>query len=119
MDRPATPSRNDAVTIACPGCTRPFVPVGRRRFCSDTCRQAAWRWRHPAPLPAIPDRAARPATVYICPSCDTRFLGEQRCPDCNTFARRVGPGGPCPHCDEPVAVNDLLVSETGGGMLRS
>jgi len=59
------------------------------------------------------------ATVYICPSCDTRFLGEQRCPDCHTFARRLGPGGPCPHCDEPVAVNDLLVSRTGGGIPRS
>ena len=115
MDRPAAPSRNDGVTIACPSCTRPFAPVGRRRFCSDACRQAAWRRRRPTPLPAIPDRSPRPATVYACPSCDTRFLGDQRCPDCNTFARRLGPGGPCPHCDEPVALSDLLLPDSGGG----
>ena len=114
MDRPVAPSRNDAVTIACPCCARPFVPVGRRRFCSDACRQAAWRRRHPIALPPIPDRSSRPTTVYVCPTCDSRFLGEQRCPDCNTFARRLGPGGPCPHCDEPVAVTDLLVNGTGG-----
>ena len=117
MDRPAAPSRNDAVTIACPCCTRPFVPVGRRRFCSAACRQAAWRLRHPTALPPIPDRSPRPTTVYLCPICDARFLGEQRCPDCNTFARRLGPGGPCPHCDEPVAVSDLLVNGIGGGTL--
>ena len=117
MDRPAAPSRNDAVTIACPCCARPFVPTGRRRFCSDACRQAAWRRRHPLAVPPIPDRSPRPTTVYVCPTCDARFLGEQRCPDCNTFARRLGPGGPCPHCDEPVAVTDLLVNGNGGGTL--
>ena len=52
--------------------------------------------------------------LYACPACDARFLGEQRCPDCNTFARRLGPGGPCPHCDEPVAVSDLLQTGNGG-----
>jgi len=93
------------------------VPAGRRRFCSDACRQAAWRRRQPTALPPIPDRSPRPTTVYVCPDCDARFLGEQRCPDCNTFARRLGPGGPCPHCDEPVAVSDLLVNANGGGTL--
>jgi len=28
-----------------------------------------------------------------------------------TFMRRVGPGGNCPHCDEPVAITDLLGEE--------
>jgi hypothetical protein len=54
--------------------------------------------------------AARPRrehTIYECPACGQRLLGEQRCPDCNTFARRIGPGGSCPHCSEPVAMNDL------------
>ena len=46
--------------------------------------------------------------VYVCPSCETRFLGEQRCPDCGLFCHRVGPGGLCPHCDEPVVLADLL-----------
>jgi len=35
----------------------------------------------------------------------------RRAEQCGTFARRVGIGGPCPHCDQPVAVNDLLDQE--------
>ena len=27
--------------------------------------------------------------------------------------RRVGIGGHCPHCDEPVAITDLLDEEVG------
>ena len=46
---PETTSRNDGLTIACPVCGGAFRQVGRRRYCSDTCRQAAWRQRHPAP----------------------------------------------------------------------
>lgn len=29
------------------------------------------------------------------------------------FCRRVGIGGLCPHCDEPVAISDLLGDTTG------
>jgi hypothetical protein len=107
------PSRNDGVTIACPVCTRAFVPAGRQRFCSPACRQAAWRRRHPTPLPPLPTRLPQPATVYECPTCGTRFLGQQRCPECQQFCRRVGPGGLCPHCEEPVAFVDLLPSDAG------
>jgi hypothetical protein len=39
-----------------------------------------------------------------------RYLGEQYCSDCRSFCRRIGPGGTCPHCDEPVAINDLIVA---------
>lgn len=106
-----TPSRNDGVTLACPVCGGAVQPAGRRRFCSAACRQAAWRQRHPRPLPALPARPPRAATVYECPWCGTRSLGEQRCPECQRFGRRVGPGGLCPHCDEPVALADLLVLE--------
>ncbi len=111
----ATPSRDDRrndTAAACPACGQPFTPAGRRRWCSDACRQAAWRRRHPNPgtsaaaLPA-PPRTARDATIYQCPQCEERYLGQQHCPECGTFCRRVGPGGPCPHCDEPVAINDL------------
>ena len=100
---PDTPSRNDDRTIACPICGHGFRPSGRRRFCSDACRQAAWRARQPiaSALPLAP-RTPRPVTVYECPACEARFLGEQRCPDCHLFCRRVGPGGACPHCDEPL-----------------
>ena len=112
---PDTPSRNDGVTIPCPICQQAFQPGGRRRFCSDACRQAAWRARQPVAsgLP-VTHRSPRPSTVYECPACETRLLGEQYCPDCHTFCRRVGPGGACPHCSEPVAINDL-VDDSGGG----
>ena len=108
------PSRNVAVTIPCSICAQPFTPVGRQQVCSAACRQALFRRRHAAPLPDIPRRVARAATIYECPSCDARYLGEQRCPDCRVFCRRVGPGGLCPHCDKPVALADLLPVMEGG-----
>jgi hypothetical protein len=102
------PLRNDGVTTPCPVCGLPFTPVGRQRVCSAACRQAAWRRRHPAPLPPIPLRAPRAATIYECPSCETRYLGDQRCPECRIFCRKLGPGGSCPHCDELILFADLL-----------
>ena len=48
--------------------------------------------------------------VYECPECETRYLGERRCPDCQLFTRRAGIGGHCPHCDEPVTLTDLADS---------
>ena len=112
---PPRPARNDRVTLPCPICQQPFVPRGRQRVCSPACRQAVWRRRHPAASAPIPDRAGRAVTVYECPACEARYLGQQRCPDCGVFCRRVGPGGLCPHCDEPVAVTDLLPPVAKGG----
>jgi MYND finger len=101
--------RNDGVTLACARCGQAFAAVGRRRFCSAACRQAAWRQRHPTTLPPpLPARLPRATIIYECTTCDTRLLGEQRCPDCHRFGRRLGPGGPCPHCEEPVAISDLI-----------
>jgi hypothetical protein len=101
-----TPCVTIDVTMRCPLCGSPFHPSGRRRYCSDACRQAAWRHRRDAP-PTPTNPISKPAIVYECPTCDARYLGEQRCPDCNTFCRRLGPGGRCPHCDEAVAISDL------------
>ena len=53
-------------------------------------------------------RLPKTAIVYQCPECDARVLGEQRCDDCGVFMKRLGPGGACPHCDEAVAVADLI-----------
>jgi hypothetical protein len=97
----------------CVRCGTEFVPSGRRRYCSDACKQADWRSRQ-APAQLGPDqtnteRPVRPEhTVYECPQCDTRYLGVRRCEECNLFCRRIGPGGLCPHCDEPVAHDDLV-----------
>ncbi len=112
------PSRNDGVTISqvnCLVCGQPFHPSGRRRFCSDACRQAAWRHRHSnlKELTPLANGVPRSGTVYECPSCGSRYLGEQRCPDCQLFCRRIGPGGRCPHCDEPVAIADLVAEGEG------
>jgi hypothetical protein len=99
-----TPLRNDDrndTAARCPACGQPFTPSGRRRWCSDACRPAA-----AAGLPAAPP-AASDGTIYQCPECDQRYIGRQYCHDCATFCRRIGPGGPCPHCDEPVSVHDL------------
>jgi hypothetical protein len=103
------PLRNESETIRCALCDHCFPRNGRQRSCDGACRQAAWRRRHAQPqVPVIPTRIARLATAYVCTECDTRYLSEQRCPDCQRFCKRVGPGGPCPHCDEPVAVADLI-----------
>lgn len=110
---PEPPSCHDDVTTTCPACQRPFHPVGRQRYCCDACRAAAYRRRRDAARPAItvPNaRPRRPITVYQC-DCGYRALGEQRCPDCATFMRKIGLGGECPHCSEPVAVTDLLDQE--------
>jgi hypothetical protein len=113
-EQPEIPLRHDAVTIPCPRCGQPFVPTGKRRYCTDACKAAAYRRRHhaaTAPIALPPARPRKPVTVYECDSCGTRALGEQRCEDCQTFMRRIGLGGHCPHCDEPVALTDLLVEE--------
>jgi hypothetical protein len=99
-----------AETRACPGCAS-ALPSSRARYCSAACKQRAYRTRRlgPGPLTITPVVRARPArTVYECPVCGERYLGEQRCPDCHRFCRRLGPGGSCPHCEEPVLLADLL-----------
>ena len=111
MTEPTAPSRNDDVTIPCPVCATGFAPSGRRRYCSDACRVAGHRRRHhephpPTPLPAQGQRKAR--TIYQCNTCGTRALGEQRCEECSTFMTRIGIGGHCPECDEPVTIEELL-----------
>jgi hypothetical protein len=105
------PSRDDGARAPCPVCGRAYPVSGRARYCSDRCRKKAWRRRRtpaaaPASLPA--GIARRPVTVYECAACGTRRVGEQRCDSCGTFMVRVGWGGPCPHCDAPVAIEDLL-----------
>jgi len=106
-----TPSRDDTGTTRCPVCTAGFIPTGRQAYCSTACRKTAFRRRHQQPGPVITVPAAQPRrqiTIYECPDCGERLLGEQRCENCHTFARRIGIGGACPTCDAPVAVTDLV-----------
>jgi hypothetical protein len=105
------PSGDVAVTATCRACGQPIPARHGRLYCSPRCRQAGYRRRSSPPIEAPPLPATgsrRNATIYACPECDTRTLGHQRCPDCNTFTRRLGIGGNCPHCDEPVTVEELV-----------
>lgn len=113
-DTPATPTDRP-----CPVCQTGTVSA-RARYCSDACRQRAYRLRQtrvtPADLDAlIADLRRRHAlvaqTIYECPTCEARLLGERRCPDCHVFCRRLGVGGLCPHCDDPVTLAELLGME--------
>ena len=99
----------------CPVCPS-LLPSRRARYCSDACKQRAYRLRHvPAPatngalaaeLKRLGERVAH--TLYECPTGGERYLGERRCSDGNRFCRALGLGGPCPHCDEPVLLVELL-----------
>ncbi len=113
----ANPWRDDSVTTSrtcqsCQSCQQPIEQFrGRQRFCSAACRQRAYRNRQPHPdelLATLPSRPPRGVGVYQCPDCDTRYVGQQRCADCNVFCHRIGIGGTCPSCDEPVTIDELL-----------
>lgn len=111
IDQPELPSCHDAVTMPCPVCQRPFIAIGRQKYCGDPCRAAAYRRRrdaHTAPVVIPKIRPRRPITVYECDSCGERALGSQRCETCSTFMRRIGVGGSCPACDAAVAITELL-----------
>ena len=108
-------SRNANVTAReCAACHGP-LPAGRaRQWCSDACRQSAYRTRHTSTVtaPTMPaNTPRRPHTIYQCPNCETRLLGTQRCQDCGAFMTRIGYGGTCPCCDEPIAFNELLTAQ--------
>ena len=91
-------------------CNCPASESRRDGYCSDACKAAAYRRRHHAtvaPVTLPPRRPRKPVTVYECDDCGTRAVGQQRCDQCATFMRRIGIGGHCPHCNEPVAISDL------------
>ena len=100
-----------AVTMACAPCGAAFRAAARSRFWDPAGRAAATRRRRAAarPVVVVPAGASRvPLTVYECDACGARAVGAQRCVDCHAFMRRVGLGGACPHCDEPITVAELV-----------
>lgn len=106
----------------------PFAPQSRRclicdvlftslraRYCSGACRMKALRRRRH--FAALPPTSTEPSgsewkPVYECSVCRRRMLGDHRCPDCNRHGHRLGLGGPCPHCDQPVLLTDLVAGRT-------
>jgi len=111
----------DASRDAAGGCLVCGVALAspRARYCSRAHQQRAFRLRQhtqDVDLPRMREhlrrrRALAVQTVYECPNCAERFVGERRCPDCNLFTRGVGLGGHCPECEAPVLVVDLLGEE--------
>ncbi|GAC1365208.1 MAG: hypothetical protein NVSMB32_08490 [Actinomycetota bacterium] len=111
---PEAPSRGGSAVATCPVCQVSFVPAPNKKYCGKLCTDTAWRRRHqvpPAPIVVPPNSPRRPFTFYECEACGTRSVGNQRCEDCGSFMRRIGLGGRCPHCDEAVALADLLDGE--------
>jgi hypothetical protein len=93
----------------------------RARFCGPAHKQLAYRLRRHVPVtpdePELRERLRRQRrlvthTVYECPACGDRFVGERRCSSCQLFARAIGLGGHCPECEQPVLISDLLGEET-------
>jgi hypothetical protein len=71
------------------------LPSRRARYCSDACKQRAYRLRRidvtatdaallATELKRLGELVAH--TIYECPDCGERFMAEQRCPDCHRFA---------------------------------
>ncbi len=67
---------------------------------ADARRRDAGR----APVTVPKAKPRRPIAVYECDSCGERAVGQQRCETCSTFMHRIGIGGECPACSEPIAV---------------
>jgi hypothetical protein len=102
------PSHTPSATSMCLVCGT-ALSTRQQRYCTRT------RHQHAAPLdlPHLRAELQRQRrllehSVYECPTCETRALGEQRCAECNTFTRRIGLGGNCPECDAVILLTDLL-----------
>jgi hypothetical protein len=100
---------------ACLLCGQP-TGSARARYCTDACKQRAYRLRQPTtagdPTALVGELKQRGQlgahTIYECPECQTRYVGHQRCSDCNRFCRALGPGGTFSQCDEPLLLTELL-----------
>jgi len=100
----------------CPVCMI-RLPSRRARYCSVACKQHAYRLRQVDLTATDADLLATELkrlgelvahTIYECPDCGERFVAEQRCPDCHRFCRKLGLGGCCPDCQQPVLLTELL-----------
>lgn len=108
--------RDGSPAGSCLVCSGP-LPGRKARYCSRACQQRAYRLRQdPATTLEEPGlrqdlrrrRTLTAHTIYECPVCEARFLGERRCSDCNRFCRALGLGGHCPDCESLILLSDLL-----------
>ena len=84
----------------CLVCGNPLPANGRGRYCSRACQQRAYRLRQQPGQPALlaawtahlkEQQALLQRTIYACSSCEQRYLGQHRCPDCNLMCRLCRP----------------------------
>jgi len=104
------------VSRACPACGG-TPPSTRSIYCKPACKatgvssapaNVAQHRRSGHPARRTPTQRLPVAhTVYKCPRCGERFLGERRCGDCHVYARSIGLGGSCPDCDTVILLADL------------
>lgn len=50
-------------------------------------------------------------TLFECPTCADRQLGQRRCADCQRFCRALGLAAMCTECGELVLLTDLFTRE--------
>jgi ribosomal protein L32 len=50
-------------------------------------------------------------TLFACPRCGERHLGQRRCPACGVFGATLGLGAHCSDCGELVLLVDLFTEE--------
>lgn len=111
--------RDGSPAPTCVLCTRP-LPSRKARYCSRACQQRAYRLRQ-APTASSEDAPLRrdlrrrqalvAHTVYECPTCEERYLGERRCSECHRVCRALGLEGRCPDCALSILRSDLLDRE--------
>ena len=106
-------------TRACLLCSAPLSST-RSIYCSAACKQLAFRLRRRRQtIPEVSivrtqlkrQRLLVEHTIYECPSCEERFIGERRCPSCQLFCRALGVGGQCPECDRAILLTELIDEE--------
>ena len=104
------------VARTCPVCGG-TPPSSRSVYCTTACKQLAYRLRHQRSASVDPvilrsqlqrQRLLVAHTVYACPRCDERYLGERRCTTCQLYCRALGPGGQCEDCDHIILLTELL-----------
>jgi hypothetical protein len=122
----ATRNASQIELRTCPVCERTLPLQGRGTYCGPACRQRAFRLRHrQATRPTLDTLTQRlrreqlliAQTVYECPSCSERFVGDRRCGECNRMCRKVGLGSECGGCGEIITITDLLGTQLDGGAL--
>jgi hypothetical protein len=101
---------------ACPVCGG-TPPSSRSVYCKTACKQLAYRLRHQRLANVDPvvlrkqlqrQRLLVAHTVYECPRCEERYIGERRCSSCQLYCRALGLGGQCEDCDHIILLTELL-----------